>query len=741
MAYSEIQLKRNKEYEERYVLSRDRIISLAEEKDPYFHKNAIFLAKVFNTLEEIESGNYFKGKCLEQLRYENEQLYSEVLNEYETSYMNPDVKMKYRRQLCFLASELFGSINYAFEKRKDRITVLMELFLEIYGIFSWQEDDEDLSEELNRAIYYYVCDYMEENVEDRLAQQLCPEASIYPELLEEMDDTKEEWLYHFGFYVGEDSRRIFNYLAKLPGETIEKMAGTFTGGYERGFKLAGISLADKETVNIRYFLGFERVVKEAVRQFEKKGLRAVIYPMAHTSIHRKDVPTGLVSQSPNRQWEYDHRMDEALYLDRRIVKRRLDSLKNAYAKYKKEASLMAGPAVMEVFGEAPFVPVIKPDREKLTNEQQQLKVEYEREAARIVNRYQPGDKRSFTIIAWPLPSIVENVTCSKPAAEENTVCSKPAAEENTVCSQSAAEENIAGEESGKPAEIIYEEIFNDTIRVNTLDEKQYEKIQQCMIDVLDKADRVRILGRDGNETDLTVNLWDIKDENGKTLFENCLSDVNIPVGEVFTSPRLTGTEGLLHVKRVFLEGLEYVDLKIRFKDGMVSDYSCDRREGKRKNAGTSEDLCGMETDPEGKVYIRENILKCHDTLPMGEFAIGTNTAAYAMGEKYGILSVLPILIAEKMGPHFAVGDTCYSMREEQKVYNPDKKEVAARENECSVLRHTDPAKAYFNCHTDITIPYPELGEISAVLKDGSFIKIIENSRFVLPGTEKLNEWL
>ena len=61
-------------------------------------------------------------------------------------------------------------------------------------------------------------------------------------------------------------------------------------------------------------------------------------------------------------------------------------------------------------------------------------------------------------------------------------------------------------------------------------------------------------------------------------------------------------------------------------------------------------------------------------------------------------------IAEKTGPHFAVGDTCYSHEEDNISYNPDGKAIVARENEVSALRKTDMEKAYFGCHTDITIP-------------------------------------
>ena len=129
----------------------------------------------------------------------------------------------------------------------------------------------------------------------------------------------------------------------------------------------------------------------------------------------------------------------------------------------------------------------------------------------------------------------------------------------------------------------------------------------------------------------------------------------------------------------------------------------------------------------------------HDTLPLGEFAIGTNTTAYVMARKYQISDKLPILIAEKTGPHFAVGDTCYKMSEDHKVYNPDGKEIIARDNEVSLLRKTEIENAYLNCHTDITIPYNELKEISIVRKDGTTETIIRDGKFVLAGTQRLNQ--
>ena len=123
---------------------------------------------------------------------------------------------------------------------------------------------------------------------------------------------------------------------------------------------------------------------------------------------------------------------------------------------------------------------------------------------------------------------------------------------------------------------------------------------------------------------------------------------------------------------------------------------------------------------------------------MGEFAIGTNTTAYRMAREFDIADKLPILIAEKTGPHFAVGDTCYSHEEDNISYNPDGKAIVARENAISALRNEDMTKAYFNCHTDITIPYDELDKITAICPDGREIAIISDGKFVVPGTEELN---
>ena len=57
--------------------------------------------------------------------------------------------------------------------------------------------------------------------------------------------------------------------------------------------------------------------------------------------------------------------------------------------------------------------------------------------------------------------------------------------------------------------------------------------------------------------------------------------------------------------------------------------------------------------------------------------------------------------------------------EDSAVYNPNGKEIIARDNEISILRKEDLSKAYFSCHTDITtVSYTHLGEVVLATEDG-----------------------
>ena len=673
--------------EMRYELAIERIENIkgentvSEKYRDYFRTLADFALLVDKLKEKIENGEYYKFS-IEELECWNTHLYDDVLGEhYKTSYANPAFAtekfgIEYGRLLSFLYTELRGVIPYAFEKKTEYLDILFELFIEVYNQF--EEENEPEYEHVRQTIYWYASDYCDVFLADRIKEQIDPENNFAADLIMNSDFNDVRYLYYYGEYVSENEKRTAMHLNELPLETIQKMADVYTEGYRIGFVNTGKNLSKKATVNIRYTLGFERVIRIAIENFREMGLKPTIYRAGVSVLtKRQHLKIGYYGGIANKQYEYDHKDDQALILDRQFMERKLEVMRTTYEQYKDLARRHAGPACMETFGEEPFTPVSKSEAVKLNDKQKEISLEYDSKSSQIVNSYIPGDERSFTIVAYPVPEIGDQ----------------------------------------------YEEIFDEIIKINTLDAKVYEKVQQTIIDALDQGTSVHILGNNGNHTDLRVQLYKLKDPKKETIFENCVADVNIPVGEVFTSPVLEGTNGVLHVSQVYLNELLYKDLEVTFSNGMVADYSC-------KN---------FEHELENKEYFLDNVLYRHPTLPLGEFAIGTNTTAYVAAKEYNIADKMPILIAEKMGPHFAVGDTCYSWAEDIKVYNPNGKEIVARDNSVSIQRKEDVSAAYFHCHTDITIPYEELKSITVECADGKEIEIIRDGIFVLPGTEILNE--
>lgn len=105
--------------------------------------------------------------------------------------------------------------------------------------------------------------------------------------------------------------------------------------------------------------------------------------------------------------------------------------------------------MIEVFGEVPFSPENKERAVKYNEKQQKICVYEMNMAGQMINEYIKGEERSFTIIAYPIPEIGDR----------------------------------------------FEEIFAETVKLNTLDYKLYQTIQQKIIDVLDTADQVHITGK------------------------------------------------------------------------------------------------------------------------------------------------------------------------------------------------------------------------------------------------------
>jgi leucyl aminopeptidase (aminopeptidase T) len=547
---------------------------------------------------------------------------------YNANYGNPEHAVKTIGSemgplLSMIYTEFRSYRTLIIQKRYTELTRMNNLFLKLYN---------DVLQNIYSFCHWLEVFKLYSTADMDMAQlfglywRLSPEQTYYKDIIEKADLSDLRYLYRYGTYISEQDIKMAQFMSKYPESELKSLSQYIVQSYKDGFERGHRSYQIKKYAVLIIPAGMERLGRYIIEDLRVIGLTAL--------------PTQPQTQSFNKQLEYDHRFDDALYYDQAYVDIMIPGYEKAIGMMSDIIKHQAGPVYIELFGETPFNPENKDVTLKLSDEQMQLRRITSGMTTQIYYKHYNREETSFCIIAFPSPEIGAN----------------------------------------------FEAIFADTVKINLLDSIRYGKIQQNIIDVLDKADYVHIKGKDTNATNIKVKLHPLADPDKETNFENCVADVNIPVGEVFTSPLLTGTNGTLHVEDIYLRNLRYYNLKVHFTDGMISDYSC----------------TNFDTVEENRKYIEENLLMPHMTLPIGEFAIGTNTTAYQFAKKYDIMALLPILIIEKMGPHFAIGDTCYTREEDVDHFNfVNGKKLIAVDNEKTALRHTDPMKAYTQVHTDI----------------------------------------
>ncbi len=615
-----------------------------------------------------------KHSPMEELRQMSLSYYQELSLEadvdgnvpYDYSYANPDYAVaKFGTDLGKLLCAVFVSCRYAkvYLTQRDfhSLNKLTDFLAALMEDANANQAGFDRWLELYRE--YSISD-IELNQQFNMYWRFCPDNTFHKDVVVSADLSDLRYLYRYGMYLSEHDFAMARFMNSYPEKELEALAAYIVKAFIDGFIRGHKDYTIKKYATLMIPVGMEKIGRMVIEKVEALGLHVLVPQPMNPGV--------------NKQFNYDHRFDNALWFNSPYVDEAIACYERTTEAISDTLGSQAGPIYIELFGEIPFSPVPKQSALKLSDEQQTLKRKHGAATSQIYMKHAKRHESSFCIIAFPSSEIGEKFT----------------------------------------------EIFADTIKINLLDSDHYARIQQNIIDVLDTAEYVHVKGKAGNETDIKVKMHKLNDPEKETLFENCVADVNVPVGEVFTSPLLTGTNGVLHVEDIYLDSLRYFNIKLRFKDGWIEDYSC----------------TNFADEAENRKYIEENLLMPHKSLPIGEFAIGTNTTAYQIAKKHDILALLPILIIEKMGPHFAIGDTCFSYEEDvDSLSFVNGKKIIAVENEKSATRKEDPMNAYLQAHTDITLPYEMLESITAIAYDGTRNDIIRDGLFVVPGTEELNE--
>lgn len=159
---SELQKEKNEQCTQRHELAVERLRTIVTEETvdaayiSYFQDCTLFLLELENTQRKIEDG-IWDSLNLEEKRSLNRILYSDIIGEkYQTSYVNQDYACEKFGQemgqlLSLLYTEIRAGIPYVFEQRKDYLTILYELFLEVYTCFEGMSEEENPVQSRSRS--------------------------------------------------------------------------------------------------------------------------------------------------------------------------------------------------------------------------------------------------------------------------------------------------------------------------------------------------------------------------------------------------------------------------------------------------------------------------------------------------------------------------------------------------------------------------------------------------------------
>ncbi len=172
------------------------------------------------------------------------------------------------------------------------------------------------------------------------------------------------------------------------------------------------------------------------------------------------------------------------------------------------------------------------------------------------------------------------------------------------------------------ANMSYERFYNYLLEVCTVNYKEMTENLKPLKELMEKTDKVRIVG---DETNLTFSIKDIP-------AIICAGTANLPDGEIFTAPIKTSVNGTIKYNTTSsYQGEIFKNVKFKFKNGKIIEATADNNTTKLNQI--------LDTD-EGARYI-------------GEFALGVNPLIlHPMGD---------ILFDEKIAGslHFTPGQ-CYS---------------------------------------------------------------------------------
>lgn len=323
---------------ERYelVLERIRMIqvehSVANPYRMYFREMGLFIEHMAELFFECETGKYQK-LSLEELRNWNQVCYETLEEEqYKTSYANPTYAVQqlgeeFGKLFSFLASELYSLSVYAVEQQLEAFVIHLELFMEIYNLF---EEDVVSYKKVRDVIYWFESDYCDVLLPKRIKEKFCPEDSLALSIVTESNLDDERYLYLYGEPIREQEEELVKKYHAYSEEEIEQLATEVLGRFLKSYYQKGNEKTSKNIIEISYQVGMEVLVRCLIKHIKNEGFTPLIYRRSVHSLYKLgDEKGGYGSIQIDEPYRQDHRFDDAIYLDKAFLERKLSVVRHS----------------------------------------------------------------------------------------------------------------------------------------------------------------------------------------------------------------------------------------------------------------------------------------------------------------------------------------------------------------------------------------------------------------------------
>jgi hypothetical protein len=295
--------------------------------------------------ESVVDNDYFKSKSFEELLEENNKRYTEVLPEnYASSYTNPSYCVElfgdqFGQLISFFYTLYRSYIVFAFKHEVYKMEEYNSLFIDVYNYLRDKEIDY---EELKNLMTSIQQKEKSREVSYRFKSEFDKEFRYYIDIIEYSDLNDLRYLLRTGQYISENEIKITKFLIDYPEEKLNQIAKEIVKAYFKGFKRDFKDVSKKSTIGLVYTVGFEKLYRAVIKEFRAQGLESTIRVVESSKF--------------NKQYQFDHKFDSALYISKEYNEIFTESYKKGLEKNKEVLSAYSGILALEKFGEKPFSP-------------------------------------------------------------------------------------------------------------------------------------------------------------------------------------------------------------------------------------------------------------------------------------------------------------------------------------------------------------------------------------------------